>query len=316
MRLGLLPVDDPDVARSLQVVDATIRSTTANGPGWHRYNGDGYGDRASDGRPWAPSGQGTGHLWPALSAERGEHEQASGDAAEAASLLLGMSRFASGVGLIPEQNWELPDLAPSPFGTDPTARVDRLRERRRGRLGVAAHLVGRVVRTARGESRRRPERRAAGGDALALRRPLAGRDIADRDEPGGQLVRRRLAGHRHRDDRAREHRVRRGDEHRRELGDHGRLGNRRADGSFSIDVAVTGGTNVLNVVAVSPSGATAHAKRTVLFDFVPGNAAPRRDRPGRRRQRPRQLRLPDVRELPPGRVRHPARSRSTTPAPT
>jgi len=33
---------------------------------------------------------------------------------------------------------------------------------------------------------------------------------------------------------------------------------------------VTGGTNVLNVVAVSPSGATAHAKRTVLFDFVPG----------------------------------------------
>ena len=31
-----------------------------------------------------------------------------------------MSRFASGVGLIPEQNWELPDLAASPFGTDPT----------------------------------------------------------------------------------------------------------------------------------------------------------------------------------------------------
>ena len=26
---------------------------------------------ASDGRPWAPSGQGTGHLWPVLSAERG-----------------------------------------------------------------------------------------------------------------------------------------------------------------------------------------------------------------------------------------------------
>ena len=57
---------------SLPVVDATIRSTTPSGPGWHRYNGDGYGDRASDGRPWAPSGQGTGHLWPVLSAERGE----------------------------------------------------------------------------------------------------------------------------------------------------------------------------------------------------------------------------------------------------
>ena len=31
-----------------------------------------------------------------------------------------MARFSSGVGLIPEQDWELPDLAASPFGTDPT----------------------------------------------------------------------------------------------------------------------------------------------------------------------------------------------------
>ena len=54
---------------------------TPSGPGWHRYNGDGYGDRASDGRPWAPSGQGTGHLWPVLSAERGEQSLATGDAA-------------------------------------------------------------------------------------------------------------------------------------------------------------------------------------------------------------------------------------------
>ena len=43
-----------------------------------------------------------------------------------------------------------------------------------------------------------------------------------------------------------------------------------ADGSFSVPIAVTGGTTVLNVVAVSPDGATAHAKRTVVFDFVPG----------------------------------------------
>ena len=69
-----------------------IKSTTPSGPGWHRYNGDGYGDRASDGRPWAPSGQGTGHLWPVLSAERGEQSLATGDTATAASLLAGMSR--------------------------------------------------------------------------------------------------------------------------------------------------------------------------------------------------------------------------------
>ena len=42
------------------------------------------------------------------------------------------------------------------------------------------------------------------------------------------------------------------------------------NGSFSVDIAITGGTNVLNVVAVSATGGTAHAKRTVLFDFVPG----------------------------------------------
>ena len=84
------------------------------GAGWHRYNGDGYGDRVTNGRPWAPSGQGTGHVWPALSAERAEHSLATGDAAGAAALLKGMSAFASGVGLIPEQNWTgnaLPPLA-------------------------------------------------------------------------------------------------------------------------------------------------------------------------------------------------------------
>ena len=43
-----------------------------------------------------------------------------------------------------------------------------------------------------------------------------------------------------------------------------------AGGAFSVDVAVTGGTTVLNVVAVSASGGTAHVKRSVVFDFVPG----------------------------------------------
>ena len=45
VRLGELPANDPDVLQSLPVVDATIQATTASGPGWHRYNGDGYGDR-------------------------------------------------------------------------------------------------------------------------------------------------------------------------------------------------------------------------------------------------------------------------------
>src|SRR5205085_3876696 len=91
-----------------------------SGPGWHRYNGDGYGDGASDGHPWAPSGIGTGHLWPLLTDERGEYSLDSGNVSTAVSLLGTMQNFASGVGLIPEQDWELPNLAPSPYGTDPT----------------------------------------------------------------------------------------------------------------------------------------------------------------------------------------------------
>ena len=134
VRLGELPANDPDVLASLPVVDATIESDTRERPGWHRYNGDGYGDGATDGHPWAPCGQGTGHLWPVLSAERGEQDARDGRQATARPRCsLGMQRFASGVGLIPEQDWELPDLAASPFGTDPTHRVDRLRERRPGR---------------------------------------------------------------------------------------------------------------------------------------------------------------------------------------
>src|SRR3989442_13991346 len=42
------------------------------------------------------------------------------------------------------------------------------------------------------------------------------------------------------------------------------------DGSFSLSVPGTGGTTVLNVVAVSPSRATAHGQRTIIFDFTPG----------------------------------------------
>ena len=53
--------------RSRRCRSSTRRSSRRRraGPGWHRYNGDGYGDRRdATASPWAPSGQGTGHLWP------------------------------------------------------------------------------------------------------------------------------------------------------------------------------------------------------------------------------------------------------------
>jgi glucoamylase len=270
VRLGELPANDPQVVQSLPIVDATIKSMTASGPGWHRYNGDGYGDRAADGRPWAPSGQGTGHLWPALSAERGEQELVSGSKAQAAVLLLGMSRFASGVGLIPEQDWELPDLPASPYGTDPTiasigftnggaagsaspltwsaASFVRLAaDLRAGRNVVlpavthsryVAHKQGATPLTVTSP----PDNSSVGGSPVTVTGATApGNTVyvaaTNTDANSATTIASTTAA---------------------------------ADGSFSVDVPITGGTNVLNVVAVSPSGATGHVRRTVLFDFVPG----------------------------------------------
>ena len=129
-RLGELSATDPDILASLPVVDATIRSDTASGPGWHRYNGDGYGDRASDGRPWAPSGVRA----PVTSGRRCRPSAASrcsrpGTRPARQSLLDSMERFGGGVGLIPEQDWEGPNLARFAVRNPARNRLDRLRQR-------------------------------------------------------------------------------------------------------------------------------------------------------------------------------------------
>ena len=270
VRLGELPADDPDIVRSLAVVDATIKSTTATGQGWHRYNGDGYGDRAGDGRPWAPSGQGTGHLWPALAAERGEQEHASGDAGTAASLLLAMSRSASGVGLIPEQNWELPDLAPSPYGTDPTvASIGFVNGEAAGSASPLTWSAASFVRLAAvlaadrnvvlpAATHSRYVAHSQGETTLTVTSP------ADNSSVGGSPV--TVTGTTAPGNAVYVAAT------NTDANSATTVASATAapDGSFSIDVPVTGGTSVLNVVAVSPSGATAHARRTVFFDFVPG----------------------------------------------
>jgi glucan 1,4-alpha-glucosidase len=134
VRLGELPVSDPDVQASLGIWDKQIAVSTPSGTGYYRYgnsaalgSADGYGDcyRPSQtscsptGAPWAPTGRGTGHLWPVLSGERAESDIAGGNLAGAASLLTAIENFSSGVGLVPEQAWENPDLPASPFGSDP-----------------------------------------------------------------------------------------------------------------------------------------------------------------------------------------------------
>jgi glucoamylase len=134
VRLGELPVSDPDVQASLKVLDKQISVSTPSGTGYYRYgndaakgSADGYGDCyqpsqtscATTGAPWPPTDTGTGHLWPNLSGERAESDLAAGSAGGAQALLQAMISFSSGVGLVPEQAWEDPDLPASPYGSDP-----------------------------------------------------------------------------------------------------------------------------------------------------------------------------------------------------
>ena len=270
VRLGELPANDPAVVSSIPVVDATIRSSTPSGDGWHRYNGDGYGDRASDGRPWAPSGQGTGHVWPVLGAERGEYQQLVGGPSSAAAFIPTMAHFASGLGLIPEQDWESPDLAPSAYGTDPTTASIGFRDG--GPAGSAAPLTwsaGAYVRLVRdvttGALVDRPQNTTAryithpvGATTLTLGTPAdmsaisASPVTVTGTTVGGNKV---YAAATNTDANSATTTA---------------STTAAPDGSFSVSLSVTGGTTVINVVAVSPSGATAHARRTVVWDFTPG----------------------------------------------
>ena len=267
-RLGVLSALDPAITQSLPVVDAALRSTTASGPGWHRYNGDGFGDGAVDGHPWAPTSKGSGHVWPELNAERAENALQTGDSATAASLADAIARFAGGVGLIPEQDWELADLAASPFGTDPTvASIGFVN-------GQPAGSAAPLVRSAAGfvrllgdlDAGRIVEQPAAtfaryvahaqGATTLTVTSPN------DESAVNGSTV--TIVG-------------------TTAPGNTVYVAATNTDtfatttasaaapaGNFSVSVPISGGTSVLNSVAVSPDGGTAHDKRSIVFDFTPG----------------------------------------------
>ncbi len=269
-RLGELAASDAAIQESLPVIDATIEATTPSGPGWHRYNGDGYGDGSSDGHPWAPSGQGTGHLWPVLSAERGENGLQTGGVAQAVTLLDSMNSFASGVGLIPEQDWELPNLAASPYGTDPAVASIGFQDGKAA--GSAAPLTwsaasfvrlsadigaGRVLdqpanTTARYITHQQGttsltvtapanESSISGSPVTVTGTTVAGNNVsvaASNTDTGFTTATAETTA--------------------------------APDGSFSVPVAVTPGTSVITVVATAANGGTAHTTRTVVWDFVPG----------------------------------------------
>jgi len=270
VRLGLKPFNDTAVTESLPIVDATIGTNMASGQGWHRYNGDGYGDGATDGHPWAPSGQGTGHLWPVLTEERGEYDVDSGQTSTAVTLLSTMQNFASGVGLIPEQDWELPNLAPSPYGTDPTvASIGFQNGQPAGSAAPLTWSAGVYVRLLVDLTKNSVLERPAdtynryvthqqGQTSLTVTAPSNQSAV---NGPSVSVTGTSVAGNTI-------YVAATNTDNNSQTTVTSTPTN--PDGSFSVTLPVTGGTTVLNTVAVSPTGATAHDQRSIVFDFTPG----------------------------------------------
>ncbi len=270
VRLGLKPFNNTAITESLPVVDATIETDTSSGQGWHRYNGDGYGDAATTGRPWPTTNSGTGHDWPILTEERGEYDVSAASTSSALTLLNTMRLFASGVGLIPEQDWELPDLAASPYGTDPTQASIGFQNGHPA--GSAAPLTWAAASYARllldiiagrpleqpADTYNRYVAHQQGQTSLTVTAPQdqSGVNGSPVTVTGTSAVGNTIyVAATNTDNNSQTTVV---------------STTTASDGSFSVNVPISGGTTVLNVVAVSPSGATAHAGRTIVFDFTPG----------------------------------------------
>jgi glucoamylase len=144
VRLGVKPADDPDIVRTLDVVDSKaivgpfatppneaqkrgLRVDTPNGTFWHRFNFDGYGE-TRDGEPWdigyppcdtlprpcLQSQRTIGRAWPIFAGERGEYELAAGGAGaadSAAERLASIAKTGNAGYMLPEQVWD--DFPPS-----------------------------------------------------------------------------------------------------------------------------------------------------------------------------------------------------------
>ena len=107
VRFGLRAPDDPKILNTVKVIDNLLKIEFPEGPCWHRYNNDGYGEH-EDGAPF--DGTGTGRAWPLLTGERAHYEIAAGNFKEAEKLKKAMESFANEGGMLPEQLWDSDDL--------------------------------------------------------------------------------------------------------------------------------------------------------------------------------------------------------------
>ncbi len=107
VRFGLRAADDPRIVNTVKVIDGLLRVDTPRGPSWHRYNGDGYGEK-EDGSAF--DGTGIGRAWPLLTGERAHYELAAGNHERAEELANAMRAFAGESQLLPEQIWDAADV--------------------------------------------------------------------------------------------------------------------------------------------------------------------------------------------------------------
>lgn len=104
VRYGIRSPQDPNIVATIKVIDAVIKTDTPQGPTWHRYNHDGYG-QGHDGSPFTHFG--VGRVWPLLTGERGHYELAAGNSTQ--KYIRTMEDLASNTGLLPEQSWDEAD---------------------------------------------------------------------------------------------------------------------------------------------------------------------------------------------------------------
>ena len=107
VRFGLRAADDPRIVNTVKVIDALLTTDLPYGPGWHRYNDDGYGEH-EDGTPFDSTG--VGRVWPLLAGERAHYELAAGHVDEAARLLHVLEASVGAGKLLPEQVWDSADI--------------------------------------------------------------------------------------------------------------------------------------------------------------------------------------------------------------
>ncbi|HWC81071.1 MAG TPA: glucodextranase DOMON-like domain-containing protein [Pseudonocardiaceae bacterium] len=288
VRLGELPVSNPDIQSSLSVLDKQISLNTPSGAGYYRYgtsaaagSADGYGDCyqpsqsscTGQGQPWPTTDTGTGHPWPVLSGERAETDVAQGNLTAAGALLGAMFQMSSGVGLVPEQAWEDPDLAASPYGSDPaTASIGFVDGKAAGSASPLSWAQAQELRliTDIGADRvtDRPDittnryvsGRPPGTATISITAPAAASTIegstttvTGATSPGAHVV---VAA----------------TDTDTDTGAAGATASATAgrDGTFAVSVPIGFGTNVITATARTIEGATGYAQESVVGDIAGG----------------------------------------------